>query len=283
MGKHSAPQKSKTSVSDFMWAVVGAKPRGRRAGDTATTATGVMRSVRRRPMLAAVVVPVAAGAALVTTATMVAGGNETQDSQVVAESHAADAQEDDFTASEGISVEAEDQDISAFASGLSKVGAKSAPEPTTPATSDSSDASQSAGSAAGSGAGDSVDPGSSNKPVSGEPCSVSSSIEGGLTSNAISAYRAVCANFPQVKSYGGRRNDPGSDHNSGQAVDAMIRGQVGDEITSFLIKNRQQLNIKYVIWEQKIYAPYTGWKGRPMENRGNDTANHFDHVHISVN
>ena len=119
--------------------------------------------------------------------------------------------------------------------------------------------------------------------MSGAPCGVSASIESGLTPNAISAYRAVCANFPQVKSYGGRRNDPGSDHNTGQAVDAMIRGQVGDEITAFLIKNRKELNIKYVIWEQKIYAPYTGWKGRPMENRGGDTANHFDHVHISVN
>lgn len=280
MGKHSAPQKSKTSVSDFMWAVVGAKPRGRRTDDKATTATGVMRSVRRRPMLAAVVVPVAAGAALVTTATMVAGGNESQDSQVVAESHAPENKEQDFTASEGISVDGKDQDMSAFASGLSKVEAKSAPEETKSASSGSSGSS---GSAAGAGAGDSVDPGSSDKPVSGAPCGVSASIESGLTPNAISAYRAVCANFPQVKSYGGRRNDPGSDHNNGQAVDVMIRGQVGDEITAFLIKNRKELNIKYVIWEQKIYAPYTGWKGRPMENRGGDTANHFDHVHISVN
>lgn len=279
MGKHSAPKKSKTSVSDFMSAVVGTKPRGRRAGDKATTATGVMRSVRRRPMLAAVVVPVAAGAALVTTATMVAGGNDNKDSQVVAESHAPENQ--DFTASEGISVDGKDQDMSAFASGLSKVEAKSAPEETKSAS--SSGSSGSAGSAARSGSGDSVDPGSSDKPVSGAPCGVSASIEGGLTPNAISAYRAVCANFPQVKSYGGRRNDPGSDHNTGQAVDAMIRGQVGDEITAFLIKNRKELNIKYVIWEQKIYAPYTGWKGRPMENRGGDTANHFDHVHISVN
>lgn len=223
MGKHSAPKKSKTSVSDFMSAVVGTKPRGRRAGDKATTATGVMRSVRRRPMLAAVVVPVAAGAALVTTATMVAGGNDNKDSQVVAESHAPENQ--DFTASEGISVDGKDQDMSAFASGLSKVEAKSAPEETKSASS-----SGSSGSAASSGSGDSVDPGSSDKPVSGAPCSVSASIEGGLTPNAISAYRAVCANFPQVKSYGGRRNDPGSDHNTGQAIDAMIRGQVGDEI-----------------------------------------------------
>ena len=278
MGKHSAPQKSKTSVSDLMSAVVGTKPRGRRSGDKATTATGVMRTVRRRPMLAAVVVPVAAGAALVTTATMVAGGNESKDSQVVAESQASDNQEQDFTASEGISVDGKDQDMSAFASGLSKVEAKSAPEET-----QSASPSGSSGSAAGSDSGDSVDPGSSDKPVSGAPCGVSASIESGLTPNAISAYRAVCANFPQVKSYGGRRNDPGSDHNSGQAVDVMIRGQVGDEITAFLIKNRNELNIKYVIWEQKIFASYTGWTGRPMENRGSDTANHYDHVHISVN
>ena len=278
MGKHSAPQKSKTSVSDLMSAVVGTKPRGRRSGDKATTATGVMRTVRRRPMLAAVVVPVAAGAALVTTATMVTGGNESKDSQVVAESHASDNQEQDFTASEGISVDGKDQDMSAFASGLSKVEAKSAPEET-----QSASPSESSGSAAGSDSGDSVDPGSSDKPVSGAPCGVSASIESGLTPNAISAYRAVCANFPQVKSYGGRRNDPGSDHNSGQAVDVMIRGQVGDEITAFLIKNRNELNIKYVIWEQKIFASYTGWTGRPMENRGSDTANHYDHVHISVN
>lgn len=278
MGKHSAPQKSKTSVSDLMSAVVGTKPRGRRSGDKATTATGVMRTVRRRPMLAAVVVPVAAGAALVTTATMVTGGNESKDSQVVAESQASDNQEQDFTASEGISVDGKDQDMSAFASGLSKVEAKSAPEET-----QSASPSGSSGSAAGSDSGDSVDPGSSDKPVSGAPCGVSASIESGLTPNAISAYRAVCANFPQVKSYGGRRNDPGSDHNSGQAVDVMIRGQVGDEITAFLIKNRNELNIKYVIWEQKIFASYTGWTGRPMENRGSDTANHYDHVHISVN
>lgn len=278
MGKHSAPQKSKTSVSDLMSAVVGTKPRGRRSGDKATTATGVMRTVRRRPMLAAVVVPVAAGAALVTTATMVTGGNESKDSQVVAESHASDNQEQDFTASEGISVDGKDQDMSAFASGLSKVEAKSAPEET-----QSASPSGSSGSAAGSDSGDSVDPGSSDKPVSGAPCGVSASIESGLTPNAISAYRAVCANFPQVKSYGGRRNDPGSDHNSGQAVDVMIRGQVGDEITAFLIKNRNELNIKYVIWEQKFFASYTGWTGRPMENRGSDTANHYDHVHISVN
>lgn len=273
MGKHSAPQKSKTSVSDFMRAVVGTSPRARRSGENATTATGVMRTVRKRPMLAAVVVPVAAGAALVTTATMVTGGPNDKDSQVVAESQ---SQNDDYTPTSGVSVEGKNKDMSSFAAGLSKVGAESAPE--APAASDSSGSTTS-----GSGDASGSVPSGSDKPVSGEPCNVSSSIESGLNPNAISAYRAVCANFPQVKSYGGRRSDPGSDHNSGNAVDIMIRGGVGDEITAFLIQNKNELNVKYVIWEQKIYASYTGWTGRPMENRGSDTANHYDHVHVSVN
>ena len=63
----------------------------------------------------------------------------------------------------------------------------------------------------------------------------------------------------------------------------MITGATGDRIKDYLIANRDKLNVKYVIWEQKIYASYTGWSGRPMEDRGSTTANHYDHVHVSVN
>lgn len=284
MGKHSAPEKSRASVTDFMRAVVGMSPttgrrsverKAQRASSHVTTATGVMRSVRRKPMWAAVVVPVAAGAALVTTATMI-GGNPREESRVVSEIPAPEQSNDPaaFEALPGISVDDKDQDMSVFASGLSKVGAKAAPTP---------EASDTDGQGSGQANDSTGVSGTSDLPVSGEPCGVSASIESGLSPHAIEAYRAVCANFPQVKSYGGRRSDPGSDHNSGNAVDAMIRGSVGDEITSYLIAHRNELNIKYVIWQQKIYAPYTGWKGRGMANRGSDTANHMDHVHISVN
>lgn len=242
MGKHSAPQ--------------------------TTTATGVMRAVKRKPIMAAIMVPVAAGAALVTAATMV-GGERANNSEVTAESLSTAQPVESFEPNPGLSVEADGQDISSFAAAFPDVGAQAAPEPAKDATT--------------SAKGDEATAGGAELPVSGEPCSVSSSIESGLTNNAINAYRAVCANFPQVKSYGGRRNDPGSDHNNGQAVDAMISSSVGDQITSFLIAHRNELNIKYVIWRQKIYAPYTGWKGRGMEDRGSATANHMDHVHISVN
>lgn len=119
--------------------------------------------------------------------------------------------------------------------------------------------------------------------ISYKECNTSSSIESGLTAPAVNVYRAVCAEFPGVASaYGGRRVDPGSDHNSGNAVDVMVRGKDGDDMMEFLLENRSELRIKYLIWEQKIYGPWTDWKGRPMEDRGGDTANHFDHVHISV-
>ena len=110
---------------------------------------------------------------------------------------------------------------------------------------------------------------------------MSSSIESGLTPNGRAAYRAVCAEFPEVSSYGGRRSDPGSDHNSGNAVDIMITGSTGDRIADYLIQNQGALNVKYVIWKQRIWMPGQGWKS--MEDRGDATANHFDHVHASFN
>ncbi|MCA0253012.1 MAG: hypothetical protein LCH76_12150 [Actinobacteria bacterium] len=44
-----------------------------------------------------------------------------------------------------------------------------------------------------------------------------------------------------------------------------------------------RLGIMYIIWDQKIWSVYyqeLGW--RKMENRGSRTANHKDHVHISL-
>lgn len=136
------------------------------------------------------------------------------------------------------------------------------------------------------GAGDKTKSGGSTGSVPGgtsaPPCSVSSSIESGLLPSAVNGYRAVCARFPEVKVFGGRRPGTGSDHNTGEAVDIMISGSTGDRIADYLIKNHSALNVKYVIWKQRIWMPSTGsWKS--MEDRGSATANHFDHVHASFN
>lgn len=69
-----------------------------------------------------------------------------------------------------------------------------------------------------------------------------------------------------------------SDHATGLALDLMVRGERGDRIAQCALANRAALGITYVIWEQRINHG-SGWTR--MENRGSDTENHVDHVHIS--
>lgn len=84
---------------------------------------------------------------------------------------------------------------------------------------------------------------------------------------------------------GGSRDPNG--HPAGLAVDFMVpltdEGKsAGDAIAQYAIDNAEHLNVKYVIWYQRIYnvdRPDEGW--RDMEDRGSDTQNHLDHPHIS--
>ncbi|KAK0743867.1 hypothetical protein B0T18DRAFT_439603 [Schizothecium vesticola] len=85
-----------------------------------------------------------------------------------------------------------------------------------------------------------------------------------------------------------------SDHCCGKAIDFMCSdgGGVptisGQEIAEWVMNNRATLNVKYVIWGQRIWNPtidsvmaWTSW--RAMEDRGDITQNHWDHVHVSFN
>ncbi|GAA2072354.1 hypothetical protein [Actinomadura alba] len=94
--------------------------------------------------------------------------------------------------------------------------------------------------------------------------------------------------FPAIGCY--RAGDP-QDHGSGRACDFMesTGGSMpsasatahGDSVAQHVISNASRLGLKYVIWRQRIYDMRNpGW--RAMENRGGITANHYDHVHISV-
>ena len=142
-------------------------------------------------------------------------------------------------------------------------------KPETPSTSPSS---ESGGSGSGGGA------------SSGGTCSSSSakSIESGLTSKSISVLHAVCAAFPDVKSYGGYRNDSGY-HGQGRAIDVMVSGDRAWEIARWLRENAKSLGVIEVIHAQKIWTTQRSSEGwRSMSDRGSATANHYDHVHISV-
>jgi uncharacterized protein YraI len=127
-------------------------------------------------------------------------------------------------------------------------------------------------------------PRSTSTGVSGAPCSISSGIEAHLTSDARSVYRAVCAAFGgSVSSFGGYRPGDGGDHGSGRAVDIMVSGEPGWDIARYVQAHSRELSVTYVIYQQRIWLagnPTSQWK--LMEDRGSTTANHYDHVHVSV-
>jgi hypothetical protein len=88
---------------------------------------------------------------------------------------------------------------------------------------------------------------------------------------------------------------PGTDgeHPLGRACDFMLSSggvmpspanvQLGYQIAAWAQANASRLGIMYIIYRQKIWdirMASSGWV--PMADRGSITANHFDHVHISV-
>jgi hypothetical protein len=102
----------------------------------------------------------------------------------------------------------------------------------------------------------------------------------GMSRNAVAVVNEVHASFPSLTDIGGfRPGDPG-DHGSGHAVDVMCGTADGDALAAHLQGMAGTLGIKYLIWRQRIWYPGGGWK--PMEDRGSATANHYDHVHVSV-
>ncbi|MEU8177653.1 hypothetical protein AB0C14_32680 [Microbispora hainanensis] len=68
---------------------------------------------------------------------------------------------------------------------------------------------------------------------------------------------------------------------SGGAMPSPEMKALGDSLAAWAIKNGPKLGVMYVIWQQHIYnLGRPGW--RLMSDRGGVTANHYDHVHISM-
>lgn len=122
--------------------------------------------------------------------------------------------------------------------------------------------------------------GSAAARATGGECTTSST-PSSVSANIAALHESVCAAFPEVTSYGGWRGD--GDHGRGLALDIMVRGDLGWEIAEYVRANYTQWDVNYVIYEQKIWSVERASEGwRPMEDRGSDTANHYDHVHVSV-
>lgn len=112
-----------------------------------------------------------------------------------------------------------------------------------------------------------------------------SSVEDGLVADAVDVYRAVCNAFPAVASGVTHGYDPHGEHIDGRALDFMTDDkELGDAIAAFLRKHAAALNVYDIIWYQRIWTPVRADEGwRLMEDRGDPTANHYDHVHVAVN
>jgi septal ring factor EnvC (AmiA/AmiB activator) len=110
-----------------------------------------------------------------------------------------------------------------------------------------------------------------------------------LTPNAKRVYGLVVRIF-DVHSIGGWRpygSVPGSDHPRGRALDVMTwsNRSLGWRIATWAAGNAWALDVKYVIFNGRIWTRSRGWHGyrHPSDPCNcNPTLRHDDHVHISV-
>lgn len=117
--------------------------------------------------------------------------------------------------------------------------------------------------------------------ATGATCTNGTSVPSGVSPNIAAVHQAVCANFPEITTYGTFRGD--GEHAQGIAVDIMVSGARGQEVADFVRANFSELGVNYVIHAQRIWSvdrSSEGW--RFMEDRGSVTANHYDHVHVTT-
>lgn len=134
---------------------------------------------------------------------------------------------------------------------------------------------------------------------------------GRVTELTCNAYRTILANYPEFDRPGWRgclRTGDSGDHGAGKACDFMTnvegsqgtaeQNALGFDLARWLMANHEQMGIKYLIWHQRIWNPGPGFRDPPcvdetrpetfaqscwrlMEDRGSNTQNHYDHVHVS--
>lgn len=123
--------------------------------------------------------------------------------------------------------------------------------------------------------------GSMSTPASGSSQPTASKYSLGGVKPWVAKAASILGPMFGISSIGGvaPRSTP-SDHPTGHALDFMCGKSAGDRLAAYACANAKQLNITYVIWQQRIWSVgQPGW--RKMEDRGSPTDNHMDHVHVS--
>ena len=115
----------------------------------------------------------------------------------------------------------------------------------------------------------------------GGDCTNGSTVEAGVSPNIVKVHEAVCAEFPDITTYGTFRGD--GEHAQGIAVDIMVSGAEGYQVAEFVRKYYAELGVSYIIYSQRIWSVERSSEGwRSMSDRGSTTANHYDHVHVTT-
>lgn len=106
----------------------------------------------------------------------------------------------------------------------------------------------------------------------------------------VAEYKEKVADKFGVSNFSLYRPGSNDDHGKGLAVDFVVNDntELGDQIANYATSDMESNDINYVIWKQRFYANYDSYYGPAntwnlMPDRGGDTANHYDHVHVSFN
>ena len=96
----------------------------------------------------------------------------------------------------------------------------------------------------------------------------------------------------------------GHDPDISSAADIWPTNNNGDQVAQYIMEHASELNVSYIIWNQRIWNPSPHYQGdrqgsasNPngdpsslspsqwdlMDDRGNNTQNHLDHIHVSFN
>lgn len=86
---------------------------------------------------------------------------------------------------------------------------------------------------------------------------------------------------------------PTSNHNTGNALDCMISSKIGSrpskaqyeqgwQLAKWLRKHAELLDVRYVMWDGKIWSVARSKEGWRNHHAKGITAGHLDHVHVSI-
>ena len=115
---------------------------------------------------------------------------------------------------------------------------------------------------------------------------------GGLTPHGSEMKNTISRMFGVSDIGGFRESDGYNEHSTGNALDVMIPNSdtdqgkaLGDSVTAWALKNAKAIGLTGAIWRQTSYGYGGGFDGtgKAMEDRGDPTQNHYDHVHLFMN